>query len=83
MSLPKPHPASEADPDGPAPFSFRATKDGRVFVSWHGRPVVTLAGARAAAFLQDIAGAGEAEAQLIMARGTGNFKRGNERGPHR
>ena len=59
-------------------FAYRITKDRKVFVSWHGKTVTTLAGARAEAFLSDIAGAGDKEAQLVMAKATGHFKHGNE-----
>lgn len=61
-------------------FTWQATKDGRVRISWRGRVVTTLAGSRAARFLREVESAsGEDEAQLLMARVTGNFKRGNER----
>ncbi|WP_119070681.1 hypothetical protein [Aggregatilinea lenta] len=60
-------------------FSYRATKDGKVLIAWHGKPVVTLKGARAQKFLRQIEGAAPHDAQLVMARATGNFKRGNER----
>jgi hypothetical protein len=50
-----------------------------VRISWRGRVVTTLAGARAARFLRGAEGADEEAAQLLMARATGNFKRGNER----
>ena len=60
-------------------FSYRAFKDGRVFVFFQGRHVVTLAGMKADSFLEQVDGADDSEAQLVMARVTGNFKRGNER----
>lgn len=60
-------------------FAWQATKDGRVRLSWRGRVVTTLTGARAARFLREIGGADDDAAQLLMARATGNFKRGNER----
>jgi hypothetical protein len=60
-------------------FSYRRTKDGRVLIAHRGRDVVTLTGSRAARFSERAATAGEAELQLLMARFTGNFKRGNER----
>jgi hypothetical protein len=60
-------------------FAWQATKDGRVRLSWRGRVVTTLTGAPAARFLREIEGADEDAAQLLMARATGNFKRGNER----
>jgi hypothetical protein len=60
-------------------FSYRATKAGIVFVAWGGRDVVMLSGARATKFLRQAEDADEESAQLLMARVTGNFKRGNER----
>jgi hypothetical protein len=60
-------------------FAWQATKDGRVRISWRGRVVTTLAGAPAARFLREVEGADEEAEQLLMARATGNFKRGNER----
>jgi hypothetical protein len=60
-------------------FSYRASKDGKVFVAWHGKTVTTLKGEAARRFLSRIEAANPHEAQQIMARVTGNFKRGNER----
>ena len=60
-------------------FSFRSTKEGKVFISWKGKVVMSLKGARAARFLTNVDGADEELAQLEMARITGNFKHGNER----
>jgi len=60
-------------------FSYRITKDGRVFISWHGRQVTTLKGREAAKFAASIESLDAEQAQLLMARLTGNFKRGNER----
>lgn len=61
------------------PFSFRETRDGKVFISWHGKHAVTLQGAAAEKFLAAMPAADADHAQLLMARVTGNFKRGNER----
>ncbi len=60
-------------------FSYRATKDGKVFLYWYGKQVKILKGFAAQEFLEDIANVDQREAQLVMARVTGNFKRGNER----
>ncbi len=60
-------------------FSYQATKDGAIFLFWQGRHVKTLRGKTATSFLTKIAGADHTTAQLIMAKATGNFKRGNER----
>lgn len=66
-----------------APFSYRSVDDGTVRIAWHGRHVVTLAGSKAARFLERVTEADPEEAQLLMARATGNFKRGNERSPEK
>lgn len=60
-------------------FSYRATKDGRILLYWHEKHVKTLAGAEAKKFAERIDGADDKEAQLVMAKATGNFKHGNER----
>ncbi|THF85347.1 hypothetical protein E7T09_17870 [Deinococcus sp. KSM4-11] len=60
-------------------FEYRALRDGRVVVSWYGRPVTTLAGREAERFLARVDGLDDHAAQLVMARATGNFRRGNEK----
>ena len=60
-------------------FTYRVTKDGKVFVSYHGKVVTTLSGKKADSFVADINGLDGKEAQLVMAKVTGNFKRGNEK----
>jgi len=60
-------------------FSFRITKDGKVFISWYGKHVKTLQGKPAKKFIMKIDGVENSEAQLVMAKITGNFKRGNEK----
>ena len=60
-------------------FSYKITKDKKVFISYLGKQVVTLNGDRAEHFISDIDGVEGKEAQLIMAKATGNFKRGNEK----
>lgn len=64
-------------------FTHRITKDRKVFIAWHGKPVTTLSGNKALDFIEEIAGTTGEEAQLIMAKATGNFKRGNERNTSR
>ncbi len=54
-------------------------KNGTVFVSWQGKTVTTLNGKGAERFLAQIEGLDGQPAQLVMAKVTGNFKRGNER----
>ncbi len=60
-------------------FSYRATKEGRIFLFWQGKQVKILKGPAAQKFLQDIVNENQKGAQLVMAKVTGNFKRGNER----
>jgi hypothetical protein len=60
-------------------FSYRATKDGVVHISWHNKLVKTLKGRQAQQFIAKIADLEGKQAQLLMARATGNFKHGNER----
>ncbi|HKV31758.1 MAG TPA: hypothetical protein VJT14_12165 [Candidatus Dormibacteraeota bacterium] len=60
-------------------FSYRLTASGVLLVRWGGREVRRLAGSRAKALAVQLATATPAEAQQLLARATGNFKRGNER----
>ncbi len=65
---------------GEEPFSYRVSKDKKVFLFWNGRQVMILKGKESENFLVKIDKADAKEAQLIMAKITGNFKRGNEKG---
>jgi hypothetical protein len=60
-------------------FEYQVTKENKVLIYWYNKLVVTLSGKRATKFLRQIDGLDGVEAQLILARFTGNFKRGNER----
>lgn len=60
-------------------FTYRTTKDMKVFILWYERRVKTLSGMDAERFLQKVEDLDEKGAQLLMAKLTGNFKRGNER----
>ena len=60
-------------------FTYKITKDKKVFVSYNGKQVTALSGIKADRFIAEIADLGGKEAQLIMAKATGNFKRGNEK----
>ena len=60
-------------------FTYRITKDKKVFISYEGKHVTTLSGKKAEDFIKKIQNAEGKEAQLIMAKVTGNFKRGNEK----
>jgi hypothetical protein len=60
-------------------FAYRARKNGDVEILRHGRVVSTLRGNDAADFLSEVEAGDAGEAQQVMARVTGNYKRGNER----
>ena len=62
------------------PFDYRETKKGQVFLLWEGQNVKTLKGKDAQKFLNKVAQLDTHAAQLLLAKLTGNFKRGNERG---
>jgi len=60
-------------------FTYKVTKDKKVFISCEGKQVSILSGKKADKFIADITGLEGKDAQLVMAKVTGNFKRGNER----
>lgn len=62
-------------------FDYQMTKDGKVLLFWNGKQVKMLAGKEAEKFSARMADLEpeSLDAQLIMAKVTGNFKRGNER----
>ena len=60
-------------------FSYRATKDGKIFLFWQGKQVKVLKGQIAQKFLRDVVVVDQQEAQLMMAKIMGNFKHSNER----
>jgi hypothetical protein len=62
------------------PFSYRVSKSNIVFLDYFGKEVKIIKGKEAETFLKKISSAkDEKTAQLLMAKATGNFKRGNER----
>lgn len=60
-------------------FSCFRAKDGTVAIRRAGRVVTVLRGGPAADFLAEAEGSEPGHAQQLMARLTGNYKRGNER----
>ena len=60
-------------PDG---FEWTQRKNGDVVVTHHARPAAILRGSAAIKFVADV---GRGDPQEVMARVTGNYKRGNER----
>ncbi|HEX5569244.1 MAG TPA: hypothetical protein VFY14_20400 [Streptomyces sp.] len=60
----------------PSGFAYRQYENDTVTITHHGRPAATLRGRRAERFLAE---ATAGDPQLVMARWTGNYRRGNER----
>lgn len=60
------------------PFAWRARGD-EIEISYRSSAVTVLRGEAARKFVARVAGLDEAAGQQLMARLTGNFKRGNER----
>ncbi|MCX4470772.1 hypothetical protein OOK41_10710 [Micromonospora sp. NBC_01655] len=56
-------------------FAYAQRADGSVVITHRGRVAGTLRGGRAAEFLAEV----DDDPQLVMARWTGNYRRGNER----
>lgn len=57
-------------------FAYEERGDGSVVILHRGRVATVLRGSREAQFLREVA---EGKPQLVMARWTGNYRRGNER----
>lgn len=76
MAAPEP---TSADRPGPSGFSHRVRKSGEVELWHHGRLASTLRGRDATDFRARAASLDDAALQQLMARLTGNYKRGNER----
>lgn len=61
---------------GPAGFEWARHKNGDIVIVHHGRVAATLRGRRAEEFVAEVS---DRDDQELMARVTGNYKRGNER----
>lgn len=59
----------------PTGFAYTTRKNGEVVITHHGQVAAVLRGARAAKFLAQVESRDDQE---VMARVTGNYKRGNE-----
>ena len=61
------------------PFTFRQRQDGTVAIFWKRTRATVLTGKLAENFLAAAPESSGQELQLLMAKASGNFKRGNER----
>lgn len=64
--------------NSPNGFSYKSTKDGKVFIYRNSKHAMILKGSKASELLLEISGANEEESQMILAIITGQFKFGNE-----
>ena len=60
-------------------FVHRVTNYGNVLISHKGKLATTLRGSKAITFIEEMNALSFFEQQQLMARVTGNYKRGNER----
>ncbi|KQZ07445.1 hypothetical protein ESP57_16270 [Agromyces fucosus] len=61
------------------PFEYRITKQGGVTVFRGGQPVMTVGGREAARLVAGLQRADDSQVQHLLARASGNYRRGNER----
>jgi hypothetical protein len=71
-------PSRSSDPLAEDPFTYRITKDGRMLIGRGGRTVTVVAGKAAKTLATKIGVADDAGVQQLLARATGNYRRGNE-----
>lgn len=62
------------------PFAYHSTKDKKILITWLGKQVMIIKGKDSEKLLAKLQGADEQAVQLALAKVTGNFKRGNEKG---
>jgi hypothetical protein len=60
-------------------FSYKVSKDNKVFIFWYDKQVMILKCKESEKFLARIQNVSSKETQLILAKVTGNFKHGNEK----
>ena len=70
---------ADRDPLADEPFSYVPRADGSIVIRYRAAPVTVLRGKAADRFRVRVDGVDAPGAQQVMARVTGNFKRGNER----
>lgn len=60
-------------------FEYQVFKDNKIQIYWDGKPVMMLKGSAAGDLIKKLERSEGKEAQLVLAKITGNFKRGNEK----
>jgi len=64
---------------GDYPFSFKLGKEEKVMIYYYDKQVKVISGKKSKTLIEKLEWANEDEEQMILAKITGNFKRGNER----
>ncbi|MBP1045746.1 hypothetical protein I6N96_05600 [Enterococcus sp. BWM-S5] len=60
-------------------FTFQESKEGKIIIFYYNKQIMIVKEQRARTLSQKLANASLEEQQMILAKTTGNFKRGNER----
>ncbi len=61
------------------PFSYSLNKDGKMMISYQGKNILILKGKKAGQMAKKLENKSDFDQQLVLAKLTGNFKRGNEK----
>jgi hypothetical protein len=64
---------------GDYPFSYKLGKEGKVLIYYYDKQIKVISGKKSKTLIEKLDWANEDEEQMILAKITGNFKRGNER----
>lgn len=64
---------------GDYPFSYQIGKEGKVLIYYYNKQIKVISGKKSKSLLEKLEWSNEDEEQMILAKITGNFKRGNER----
>lgn len=65
--------------NSPSGFSYKSTKDGKIFIYHNRRQIMALKGVEASELMGELQGASEGEIQMILAVQTGQYRFGNEK----
>jgi len=60
-------------------FSHKIGKDSKVMIYYRSKLLLTYSGKKGESFMKKVKGLNIKDQQMVMAKLTGNFKRGNER----
>lgn len=60
-------------------FTFQESKEGKIIIFYYSKQIMIVKDQRAHTLSRKLANASLEEQQMILAKATGNFKRGNER----